>query len=911
MSWARTLATGKGSIEFRLAIEGWPEEFVTAEQMAFEIPSGDFAGRVRLFGLDNEGIGYKDDVSPPHCDIDGSGFLARIVDTPGSQDVCASLVGAPVADAFLTSTAEISDTTLNVTDSDAFTSGTYLHIGTEVVRVTGKGTGTLTVAREQWDTKAQRHFVTLGSAGASAAYIADRPAGLEGRRAWLYVYGEGDDPRGDGTLAWSGKISSDAKMEDGGTWAFQVDHMITVLDQKYGSDLDEARLRGVFYPWNAPLQILIEEYGSLTPVNPPAKSITLAVIGFWETNDEFVKDLSTLVASEISGFTSVANGMELWAESLGDDQPWYWRLKVGNPGLFINVHSLSPVDQTLIGFTTGKTTKGVQNFVIDMTTHQGKNLVSRPAVGIQSAFRNAFPGLSIKGIHDPSFDENGGTCPRGTFGGAANPPATVALADVRNASSFSQKYLQPDSVWVDADFDVPSHAAINVVIGGSDVGTYAVTDSHSPNRWIRCRWGKNLAKNSTLAGPTHYVGNTDTSVTVTFGIRKQRLNGFIATLLSDSPADANRGATPFLREGDFDPGFQSQILSVAQRYPFSIRDYVGKKARELGEVISADAKLLGMFVGANSVGQLTFREARHISPTEPVDFEFDSYLHDREIVPTWEKAKVAGYVNGVEIHTGYDGAQDKHLGRMIRLIDQVSVSQHRTQNTIKVKPFSVASNVEENYRDLEAMWRPIIGYYGHASAHVGFEVDLRAYGVELGSSFSIYSEHIPDPTTGKRDTVARGVIVSREWQLSQGRGKLGGFVSYVHAAGYAPAFTVTGQSGSGTSWTLTVSKIAPDSGPSMYASGDEITDHITIGDEIRIWEWDDASPTVLSGTVTNVTAATIAVTFDSTWTPGGTWVGSFDVASEATDWEQRYCYLSQDNRLIGFATPAIAWRFGP
>lgn len=901
-----------GNTEFRLEIEGWPAQYVTHEQYT-RSADDDPTGRARLFGLQRDGLGWSSEVSPPHADISGDGFTARICDTQYIQDIAASLILRPSVDSFLTASVDATDTTFSVRSSDPFTSGTYLHIGTEVVKVTGKGTGTLTVARGQWGTTAQAHFVIADGKTFDAAYIADRPTGMEGRRAWLYVYGEQDDPHGEGNLAFSGVIRSDAKLDREGEWQFKVGHMASVLGQRIGADLADGSMRGIFYPYSAPLFVSLLELNSADLSGSVANSAEFYIVGFWETQAAFVKDLTDYVTTVTSGWTFASNGGELYAESLGEDVAWQWRIKVPSPANYVAIRHSSPVDQTHVLWT-----KRDGDMVIDFTGHTGVYYTSRPARDIKGALKAAFQStygvdVGVRAV-DPNFDDNAGTVPRGTVGSPYLTPAGLWGITVVNASSADPSTLFGSSLWLSELSELPTNTGVDITINGTHIGTGVVKDYDVASKWVRFEWanGKGAATVKGVRTEFNYIASDQADASLTYGIERVQLGQFIARLMSDGPGEANRGHCPLILESDFSPTFQSEALAITKRRPYKLRSFVGKKANKLSELLQEECKLHGMYLSTDSVGRLRFAETTHPSATQAVAYAFDGYdgevAIDEAPAPDWERAAVSGYLTTATFELGESGPK-------FVLRDAAAVSMYRTESGISCKPKSFNAAGIDKISDIAKVWRPILGYYSHESASVSFSFPITSetYEIALGSFVSLAHPNLINPYTGKRGATAVGVVSRVEWDFPALRGRIRMFVSYIEAAGYSPALSVTNASGSGVSWTLTCSTSGPASGPSMYESGETAEDRFEIGDAILLWEWDSATPTTRTGTVSSVSGNTVGVSLDSSWsgTGGDPYALSYDDAADADASQQAYGYFARSDGRIHFASDVTARRFAP
>src|SRR5690606_8968972 len=112
-----------------------------------------------------------------------------------------------------------------------------VHIGTEAMLVETVTSATvLRVFRQRWMTTLQKHFAGDGDR-LSYAIVTNRPRSLEGRVWFLYAYGEGDDPQGNGTLITRGIVATEPQASNPTTWTITLDPITRCLDQPFGADL--------------------------------------------------------------------------------------------------------------------------------------------------------------------------------------------------------------------------------------------------------------------------------------------------------------------------------------------------------------------------------------------------------------------------------------------------------------------------------------------------------------------------------------------------------------------------------------------------------------------------------------------------------------------------------------------------
>ena len=327
MSLARVKATGRGRLYVRVAIEGLPVVFVSARRM--EQTQAD--GRIRVNGLDVKGlkIGARADLR--RATLEAQSIELKIEDLdrlPGSRHgrITRELWKRPAASTFLSAEASPSATTLTVYSTAAFAASGVVHVGTEAIAYTGKTATTFTgCTRAYWDTIAQRHFVADGE-GLGDARVTDRPQSVEGRRVYLSIYGDGDDPQGDGSPRWRGVCATDLKWEKG-VWTVGVDPITRLLAQPVGSESSDAvRIRGIHYGCTFPWVLLIQQTSS-------GKEAVASIVGHYETERDFATAATTAIATALADATiSIgASGALIVEPSVGGYRVRYTAHTSGGP----------------------------------------------------------------------------------------------------------------------------------------------------------------------------------------------------------------------------------------------------------------------------------------------------------------------------------------------------------------------------------------------------------------------------------------------------------------------------------------------------------------------------------------------------------------------------------------------------
>ncbi|MFZ4759935.1 MAG: hypothetical protein ACOYLX_17355, partial [Burkholderiaceae bacterium] len=278
MSWARIKATGSGALSWRLVIEGCP--YTWCSSTAQETTEAD--GRLRICALRTDGIETGCDADQARATVKAKGLNVTIIDVGGYATRAFAYTTATKC--WLTSDLTSSATTVNVTDTSLFAFIGTIHIGTEAISYIGTtGTSFTSCTRGALSTIPQKHFTENGRA-LRRPEITDAPASYEGRRAYLFAYGEGDSPTGTGTQIWIGIMSRDPRL-DGPAWSLSFDPITRVLDSSLGDDLETpVPPRGIYYPWSNALRITVKECPTATyAAQTESAADTFYLTGFYET----------------------------------------------------------------------------------------------------------------------------------------------------------------------------------------------------------------------------------------------------------------------------------------------------------------------------------------------------------------------------------------------------------------------------------------------------------------------------------------------------------------------------------------------------------------------------------------------------------------------------------------------------
>jgi len=884
-AWDRFLATGSGQLQFRLQIEGFPYEPVSSRAM--ESTATD--GRIRYAGLDSSRIKLKETVDLVRAKWEPQGFRVELVDRAARWT---EALKKPTAVTYLDATSvTAAATTVNVKATGQFAATGKVWINTEVMSYSGKtGTSFTGLTRGVYETLAQKHY-TIDGERARRPEVTNWPRVREGRRVALYVYASGDDldstsPTA-GTKIWTGVVSTEPAF-DGMSWSFSVDPITRKWDADVGNDLeDPAGIRGVYYPAVAPLLIQAWEWDaasvSLATTTPLFDQFAIA--GFWETQEAFVDNLTTQMASQFAAFTQTLEAVVVggtWGiEFQTPAAPNHFMMAVRVQSAVDSIdHTLAPID-----------------------VDSGSPVY---AVGADGRFR---------------FTQTKGRVPRAIIGSwiPSGGADLTTLDDTRRIG------LDPDTfpasrVYIGGHVGVTANikgAAVEWESNNGDAGALresftvdvASTDIDTTNRYIDLIGIRPIRSE---AGATkHYAAIGPDVVEIRFGrgYGTGHLGDFLTNLTNDTSASLNTGSVPDIQAADFASTgggisiASTDILDAATSNPLAQdRTYSVFSPVSFGELVEQECRLLGVFPAYNASGEVTFRQSRLVSAAEVVsktlttatiitgDGEWLSYEHSP-----------LGQFNTVEFSTGYDPVEDEYTGSTQRVRDLASWAQNPDGRVVQIQPKSMDSNSGFSYQDLVQQFGRILGTFGGSHAYLTVRVSFQLFSVLVGDAVKITWPKVPNSDGTLGVTNKGGFVVAREWDFKAASGKLTIMVTDQNVAGYVPESKISSIVGSsGTTGPFTAN------GDTTYFPGaTTAADHWSSGDKVRLFRYDDSS------TATNETAVLNAdpignsfnFTTDSNWThAGSTWVLGSRVSTAITAASQKiYAFVGNADATLDFS----------
>jgi len=850
--WDDFTGLGSGEIEYRLEIEGLSTVFVSATSMVGDLSDG----RRRVYGLQREGLDLEEKVYIAGAKIDLRMVVAKILESPEYEDFERATVAfttKPTTMGFLGATVTAAATSWTLKDTSRLTVGDYLHIGTEVVKVATIPTGTtMTVARGQWGTTAQAHFVEVGE-DAVTPELTDVPVFLDGRRYTLSAHGPLETETTDnGTVIWRGVVGAHPELEsDSVTWTITLDPVSKVLDQPIAGGLDKPfRIRGIYYAWTGPLVLNLAEYSSASATGVPANSAQVALSGFWETQAAFAAALQSAIDTATAGWDTV------WRVN-GEGRQWELEFVTKSTGPV-----MAGLREPCGSYVDGPGAKTVYD-VLTMTEQPTAIASTRYRCHLGSSDDSPTPvrivprwnSHSYGGVEDPA---NETTYPANRlYLDRVSPLAAGDYLSIQSGSEEAWREFEARRAAYEYPVDTVSTASGYVELDVSETRGRIGGGSRG--------LGLALATNPDAIKFAKAYGDGPIS-----------LADFRDELISDAAALANTGVTPWVTADDF-ADWTSAVEAAANGRDFLLfRRYIFTAETTLGEVLREECKLHALYMHLDADAKITLSPVTTPTQTAVASATLDG---DDHVVRTGGSEldfgtlslAADGFINIVEIKTGYSRDEDEWLGTTYVVRDVKNISRTKQRRPLEIAPV-VSGAGELDWIEAASLTNPVLTLYGGRRAQVVVNVPYIQWAALVGTAASVTLEQLPYDgarrayTPGSGMTEIRGLIVGRKWMLDRAHGQLTILLHDSNVAGYAPTARVASQSGSGTAWTITceASRYSP--------TGSVDASFFDVGDLVRLVEWDASSPIIRTGVVDAVSGNDIDLTLDASWVPGtSTW----------------------------------------
>ncbi|MCB9632912.1 MAG: hypothetical protein H6721_12345 [Sandaracinus sp.] len=877
---------------YRLVIEGLGLEAVTDPEMERLAPDN-YRRRVR--GLLREGLRIEEEADPAYATIEASGMTVSIVDRQVDEVWCQYLSGQPSRRTWLTADLDTTSTTITVASTTGFSVDEVLHVGTEACAIAAVGSSTqMTIQRGSLDTIAQAHFTADGDRLVLPVVTLAKPITLEGRRAYLYRYVDGDSLQGDGTLIGRFVCSTDARLEDdGATWTITLDPITTLLKQPIASDTDEpVSIRGAYYPPSYGRFRLHEMAAYLLVDTDRRAEIELA--GHFETQENFCAALQAVIRTAMNPATADGTSVDITAfESTSYGYGYVRRA----------FNSASHTDRESVFVVP---TDGGWQLVWTADVLNPAHLVLG-MIGQASQMDGGLPGgvlgdiLAADYVPDAGLPPPAATTYTATTLRGGMPRTTWGIPNRYGRGIRPDADLSPFDLFLSTTTSAFTGADVEWKDGGDPSGYgFGATADASLGR-IR------LDNEGTVTGVRHSFPSRDVEIKPRRLIATGTLADFRDGLVTLGPELANRGAMPFLTTEDL-ADWTTVVTEAAAGRPFTSRVYKTAGELDLEEMLSHECRLLGVFPTLDSNGKIALRHLRLPTGTSAGDFELgeDATLVDDQ-PPTWERSAIYGSINVVTIKTFYDVIAEEHTGPSYAINDVTAQSVRKAPRKLEIAPLS-----SERVRDART-WdydlavgvaRRVLGLFGRPYSVVKVRVPYTLLSTALcGTVAVLTSPRIPDPTTGVRGTERKGgLVIGRSWDLASETGTLTLIVSDSPIAGYAPsAFMSSSASVSGNTYDVVVTFDDP-SGASMAPAGSTLSDFYSVGDRLDLLIWDATTQSAQACTVDAIDdgTMTLRVTFDGAATLTGTRYFRFRPYDDGslTDSQKRFAFFADASALL-------------
>lgn len=856
MTLARLIETGSGSLAVRLVIEGLPIEFVSDPGM--EKTTSDGRRRVCCLPPMGEGLVIEDSVNIQEATLEAQGVSVDLTET---KDEALSQVfrWRPSVERFITTTVATGDTAVLLLSVDGISADDVVHIGTEAMLVTNVGAGVITVTRAHWQTIAQKHWSNDGAV--PYRVLTNRPARIRGRRAFLYLYSDGDNLQGDGTQVWIGHVTRDPMCDEAGTkWRLQLGSIAERLKGKLGGELDvPLRPRGISYTWASPIVVLIVEND--VPIVSGSR-----YTGFHETQRDFVESFNAWLATE----TAAADNTYEVVES---DHGWTVRVTVDVTTTQLQIYLVSMQDGVLSGSILSGSSVGHIMQSIDGT------IVS--AVSVSDVVYPIWHSALGWGNPDPR------SVPRGYFGRVPEPHVYLFAEDpASQATAPSNRIYLERAMPADAD-------VVRVHWADGFAHEYRISDSDTGDNWIELR-------NDVPAGGSRFHSARYGATTLpTIQPLREIASGTLADLrdglVTNGPLYCNRAAAPFLTTSDL-ADWSDVIDEAARGVPWLLsRLYTLFGPVDLDEMLAHEMRLYQVFPIIDSSGKIGVSSIARATAGGTA-----TVIDDEIISAGWSTSEVGGQtINRVVVSLGYDPQEDDWALPQVETIDMTSFAQDHVDRTLEIQPRSRAARGDSTIlaEEVSAVVLPVIILFGSPYELISVHVSWKLFSLRCGDAVLFSAIHLPDARNGVRpmDDV-RGIVVGRHWELGKEHGRLTILVHGLNTAGYAPTARVVDKTDNGgDEWTIEVDD-------AMYApAGTAADEFFEAGDKVRAIQYDSESPTIVTGTVVSVDTTTheIDVQFDATWTPGAsTWELCFANRASVQESQEVYAFIAESDGTL-------------
>jgi hypothetical protein len=899
MTWNNVIATGSGKIAMRLEIAGHPIEFVTAKYLE----GAGTDGRIRLSGLNLNSISWSETLKPTECKLNQSGFTATIVEDYDHL-IGDSFTRLPSEDktTYLSSTYEAHDDASIAVTEQVYVDNDVIYAGKECMFVLHAYVGgALDVTRNYRHSEAQA-FYNDSIRRMDRAEVTDRRVILEGLTCYLYAYGDGET--GNGTLVWTGIISTQPKLRSLNTWEVAIDGVSSILDQDLSSDLDgDLSVNGIYYEeWNAP-RIHVTRHTSNLQTSAASADIVIIepynFIGYYTDQQDWCDAVTVAITSATAGWGANAlnsvGGPKL--EAVVDGDVWCLVLTTDTTAYWHSITVMETVAKTGID---PYMSSGVYLYDLHPSTRTSSLAVST-AYHIPSSESTEFPIFGAT-IAPPTTPVTGaGTVPRGWIGSKWHPPIGTQLAN-RFYPNRTISLQAGDAILVEwpANDDLD---AINIeynILVDNTVNLYA-TIEHLFDRSPRSI-GRRYTRDSIPKAKVSRVY-----------VENGCFYDFINEILAGSAEYSSIGAQPYLTSNHLDISEFNKLYIGITSIPWLASRYYGAASKcSLATFFAEELKLLGAVPSITTNGRLgCFYFKPAISTMSAVKSIESSNILSAKQLPGYEPVPY-GIVNTIQMKTDYDVISGEHKGDTYMFRDANSLSRNPIPRLMKIEPRSKStlgdgSISRDDIVNLCSSWTKFLG-----TSYTTYTVlcDLSTINCVLGSNILLTISQVPNQQNGGRGmTTLPSLVVGRKVNIIEGTVEITAITTISKNVGYSPSSDIDfiDDLGGGNWNVYLVTPTLPVDNDIMNYAGVESW---AVDDVIRIVQFNTATPTENLCTITGITIGTNLLTVSAAGAiPTLPATVEYANASEITTTQQRYGFIANDHDRIEFTVEKTAREF--
>ncbi|GAG42961.1 unnamed protein product, partial [marine sediment metagenome] len=196
----------------------------------------------------------------------------------------------------------------------------------------------------------------------------------------------------------------------------------------------------------------------------------------------------------------------------------------------------------------------------------------------------------------------------------------------------------------------------------------------------------------------------------------------------------------------------------------------------------------------------------------------------------WEP-NALGLFHTVVHRTGYDPAEEEHVGANFKYRDAPAYGRHPGGRVLEVAPLSLDPNqpMAESFSQRTAVAQSLLAIYAGGYGYLTVDVPFTLFARLLGDVVSVTSTKPPDGAGGRGMVNRTAQVVGRSWEPRDAHGRLTLLIlRHFQIGGYTPAAKIdTIDSGaSGGTGPFTVSFTVAD----YFPAGQVPADYLEVGD---------------------------------------------------------------------------------